>query len=114
MPYRNNLKRFTASHIESINAWLHILILFIITVDCANSQPSFSKLEESRADFVSYSALPIYGGGMSFTDFDNDGLPDIGVANFESEPFALYRQVKRAGKKFFVFEYICNNYIRNI
>lgn len=91
MPYRNNLKRFTASHIESINAWLHILILFIITVDCANSQPSFSKLEESRADFVSYSALPIYGGGMSFTDFDNDGWDDITLTTEFSNQIKFYK-----------------------
>ncbi len=30
--------------------------------------------------------------GVDLGDFDNDGLPDIGVANYDSELFALYRQ----------------------
>ena len=35
--------------------------------------------------------------GVGFVDFNMDGLPDIGVGNYEAENFALYKQVRIGG-----------------
>lgn len=43
-------------------------------------------------------SMPNGSMGTDLGDFNNDGLPDIGVANFESENFALYKQIRIGGK----------------
>ncbi len=47
--------------------------------------------------------MPNGSMGTDLVDFDNDGLIDIGVANYEGEDFALYRQVRigNSGRYFF-------------
>jgi len=64
----------------------------------------FVEMGNSKSVALGNDNIPNGSMGVGVCDFDNDGLPDIGVANFESEQFALYRQVKRADKKFFVFD----------
>lgn len=64
----------------------------------------FTEIGNSKSVALGGDNIPNGSMGVGICDFDNDGLPDIGVANFESEPFALYRQVSRAGKRFFVFD----------
>lgn len=43
-------------------------------------------------------SMPNGSMGVDLADFDNNGLPDIGVANFENEDFALYKQIKIANQ----------------
>ena len=57
----------------SILNWGLLLVIPIYGI----GQPVFTKLESLKADFVSYSAFPTYGGGMSFSDFNGDGWDDI-------------------------------------
>lgn len=39
-------------------------------------------------------SMPNGSMGTGITDFNQDGLPDIGVANYENEDFALYSQIR--------------------
>lgn len=49
---------------------------------------------------VSDSGRTYAGMGVDFADYDNDGLPDLGVADLALEMYALYRNIGEAG-----FEY---------
>jgi hypothetical protein len=63
----------------SMRCLLHsvLLIWFLAVVLNTAGQPAFSRLEQERADFVSYSFFPTYAGGMSFSDFNDDGWDDM-------------------------------------
>jgi hypothetical protein len=91
MPCQNNLKRYNHRWSEPTKTWVLIPILCVALINCSISQPTFSKLEESRANFTSYSALPIYGGGMSFADFDNDGWDDMTLTTELSKQIKFYK-----------------------
>ena len=70
----------------SILNWVLLLVIPIYGI----GQPVFTKLESLKADFVSYSAFPTYGGGMSFSDFNGDGWDDITLTTDFGEQILFY------------------------
>ena len=77
--------------INRIN-FFFILILASMMLNCLKlfSQPVFSKVPLQKANFASYSVFPFYTGGVSFTDFNEDGWDDITLTTWVADKVHFY------------------------
>lgn len=58
---------------------------------------TFDEIGTSAGVDLGDQSMPNGSMGTELVDYNQDGLPDIGVANFENEDFALYKQVRLGG-----------------